>query len=191
MNILKRPLSWEERNALYAILVVSAVFLTSFIWIVGSIITHEAAPFEVVSPKGKPVLVTNTTIEGVNYTNSVVIFGGDPMLTFASSKSERAEVRIKILTEGWCMDLWRWDGDTERWRLKKKCVRELSLDYYAFSHKSVKDTPIFFGALRGVIFLFSTRRDPFSTTRKFASGRSIMMPLMRGTSLPLWERGSL
>lgn len=155
MNIFKRPLSWEGKTALYVVLLVSLTMLPFLGWIVGTIITHEAVPFEVTSPKGSPLVAVNFTIDNTTYVNSVVIFGGSPELTFLSSETEPDNVEIRLLTPGWCIDVWKWMGKDRKWALSEKCTTELSINYYGFTHRYIREAGVASWRLeRGYILVF-------------------------------------
>jgi hypothetical protein len=155
MSLFKRPLSWEERTALTVVLVVFLTLVPFLVWIVGSIITHEEVPFEVSFPKGSPLLASNLTISNITYKNSIIFSPEYNKLTFLSSRSDPSDVRMEVLTPGWCVDIWKWMGIRKRWVLSEKCVRKFKLSYYSFSHRFVKDAGVFSWNLEsGYIIVF-------------------------------------
>ncbi|MDI3476249.1 MAG: hypothetical protein PWQ95_1977 [Thermococcaceae archaeon] len=153
--VFKKSLSWEEKTTLKIVLVMGIIFISVYVAALSPILFHEDNPFRVLSPKGRLMVAENLTFNGVKYTNAVFIQGGSPTFTFMGSENNIEDVKIKVLTEGWCVDLWRWEGIEKGWGLIQKCSKELSLDYYSFSRAPTRESGVVYWRLeRGYIFVF-------------------------------------
>lgn len=112
-----------------ALVVTAAALLTLVVY---PIISSNPNPFEVTSPKGQVVLGENISLMGVNYTDAVVMTSKNNLLVLKGNDVSDEPVKISVLTPGWCIDLWSWEGASKGWTMNYNCSRGIKLSTYAF-----------------------------------------------------------
>lgn len=152
--------SWEQRTKVKIV----AAFVIVFLAVLGAVLSiwifHEENPFRVVSPKGALMIAENLTAGDIQYVNAVFIKGDSPQLTFMGDDITPADVEIRLLTPGWCMDLWKWGGAQKGWELAVRCSDNLTLSYYSFSHRPARESGLTYWRLEDGYLLVFHKREP-------------------------------